>query len=62
MGTWNFENLLDFLQKGLNPLKIHERFNFEFVPEFITLNSEGIGSGAKKESCSFSSYISPSKY
>jgi hypothetical protein len=34
------------------PLKLQGRFNFEFVPEFITCNPEGFGSGAKKESCS----------
>jgi hypothetical protein len=42
MGTWNFRKSIRFLQKGLNPLKIQGRFNFEFVPEFTTCNPEGI--------------------
>jgi hypothetical protein len=35
----------------LNPLKIQGRFNFKFLLEFITLNSGGIRSWDKKESC-----------
>jgi hypothetical protein len=33
----------------LDPLKIQGRFNFEFIPEFITCNSDGFGSGAKRK-------------
>jgi hypothetical protein len=47
MGTWNFWEFIRFLQKCLNPQKIQGRFNFQFVPEFITLNPEGIWSWDK---------------
>jgi hypothetical protein len=58
---WNFRKFIRFLQKDLNPLKIQVRFNFEFVPEFITGNPEGFCSGAKKEICSLLSLWSPQK-
>jgi hypothetical protein len=45
----------------LNPFKIQGIFNFEFVPEFITCNTEGIGRGPRKESCSLLSFLSPQK-
>jgi hypothetical protein len=45
----------------LNPFKIRGIFNFEFVPEFITCNTEGFGRGAKEESCSLLSFRSPQK-
>jgi hypothetical protein len=32
----------------LNPFKILGIFNFEFVPEFITCNTEGLGRRPKK--------------
>jgi hypothetical protein len=46
----------------LNPLKIQGRFNFEFVIEFITLNSGGIQSWDKKESCSLCFKLSLLKF
>jgi hypothetical protein len=51
LATWNFRGFIIFFQKGLNLLKLQGRFNFEFVPEFITCNSEGILSCVKKERC-----------
>jgi hypothetical protein len=48
----NFSEFIRFFQKGLNPLKVQGRFNFEFVPEFITCNPKRILSCVKKESCS----------
>jgi hypothetical protein len=33
---WNFSEFTRFLPQGLNPFKIHNRFKFEFVSEFIT--------------------------
>jgi hypothetical protein len=37
-----FYRIYHFFQKGLNPFKIQGRFKFEFVPEFVTSNPEGI--------------------
>jgi hypothetical protein len=45
----------------LNPFKIRGIFNFEFVPEFITCNTEGFGRGPKKENCSLLSFWSDQK-
>jgi hypothetical protein len=41
-----------FFQKGLNPFKIQGRFKFEFVPEFVTWNLEGIWCCDKNKSYS----------
>jgi hypothetical protein len=38
---WNFIEFIRFFQKGFNPFKIHGRFKFEFIPEFITCNPLG---------------------
>jgi hypothetical protein len=41
MWIWNFIEFIRFCQKGLNLFKIHGRFKFEFIPEFITCNPLG---------------------
>jgi hypothetical protein len=41
MWIWNFIEFIRFFQKGLNPFKIHGRFKFEFILEFITCNPLG---------------------
>ncbi len=40
----------------MNPLKIQGRFNFEFVLEFITLNSGEIRSGTKRKVVHYASH------
>jgi hypothetical protein len=42
MWIWNFIEFIRFFWKGLNPFKIQGRFKFEFVPEIVTENPEGI--------------------
>jgi hypothetical protein len=52
MGTWNFSEFIRFFQKGWNPIKIHGRFKLDLVPKFIALDTVGIESLAKEQSCS----------
>jgi hypothetical protein len=33
---WNFREFIRFFEKGLKPFKIQGRFNFEFIPEFVS--------------------------
>jgi hypothetical protein len=37
-----FYRIYQIFRKGLNPFKIQGRFKFEFVPETVTENPEGI--------------------
>jgi hypothetical protein len=48
-----------FFSNGLKPFNIQIIFKFDLFPRFLIQNPEGVGSGVKNESCSFSSRGSP---
>jgi hypothetical protein len=50
---------MEFIQKGLNSLKIQANFILEFFLDFIIHNPFGIRTLSQQESCPFSIYLSP---
>jgi hypothetical protein len=50
-----FYRIYQIFQKGLNRFKIHGRFKFEYIPEFITCNPLGFWTWYENWSCSLCS-------